>query len=286
MSSKDLQWQQQVNGAVAVITGAGSGMGRALARQLAGYGCNLALADINADALAETASELSSHVTCTLHQLDVADREAVEYFASEVAARHGKINLLFNNAGVAASGNLEVLPLEDFEWLMGINFWGVVYGCRAFLPYLRQANWGHIVNTSSVFGLISVPTQSAYHAAKFAVKGLTDSLAQELADSHIKVSCVMPGGVKTNIVRSSRFVASDNLSPTKEDLISSFDTLANLTADQAAAQILRGVARGRLRILVGRDAQFLAAAVRLLPVSYIRILGWMQKRGEKQMGDI
>jgi NAD(P)-dependent dehydrogenase (short-subunit alcohol dehydrogenase family) len=244
MSARDVEWQQQINGAVAVVTGAASGMGRALARQLAGYGCHVAIADVNPEGLAETASLLGSGITCTQHLIDVADPEAMSGFAQQVAARHGQVNMIFNNAGVAATGNLEVLPLEDFEWLMGINFWGVVHGCRAFLPYLRQAQWGHIVNTSSIFGLISVPTQSAYHAAKFAVKGFTDSLAQELEGSTIKVSCVMPGGVKTNIVRSSRYVASDNTSPTKEDMTSSFESLANLTSDQAASIILHGVAHG------------------------------------------
>lgn len=278
MSARDVEWQQQINGAVAVVTGAASGMGRALARQLAGYGCHVAIADVNAEGLAETASLLGSGITCTQHLIDVADPEAMSGFAQQVAARHGQVNMIFNNAGVAATGNLEVLPLEDFEWLMGINFWGVVHGCRAFLPYLRQAKWGHIVNTSSIFGLISVPTQSAYHAAKFAVKGFTDSLAQELEGSTIKVSCVMPGGVKTNIVRSSRYVASDNTSPTKEDMTSSFESLANLTSDQAASIILHGVAHGRLRILVGRDAQLMAALVRLLPVRYIKVMQWLRNR--------
>ena len=278
MSARDVEWQQQINGAVAVVTGAASGMGRALARQLAGYGCHVAIADVNAEGLAETASLLGSGITCTQHLIDVADPEAMSGFAQQVAARHGQVNMIFNNAGVAATGNLEVLPLEDFEWLMGINFWGVVHGCRAFLPYLRQAQWGHIVNTSSIFGLISVPTQSAYHAAKFAVKGFTDSLAQELEGSTIKVSCVMPGGVKTNIVRSSRYVASDNTSPTKEDMTSSFESLANLTSDQAASIILHGVAHGHLRILVGRDAQLMAALVRLLPVRYIKVMQWLRNR--------
>ncbi len=283
MSAVDVAWQQKIRGGVAVVTGAGSGMGRALAKQLSGYGCHVAIADINGDALAETARTLSGGVRCTQHTLDVADREAVEAFAAEVAGQHGQVNLVFNNAGVAASGTLEVLPYEDFEWLMGINFWGVVYGCKAFLPHLREAGWGHLVNTSSLFGLISVPTQSAYHAAKFAVKGFTDSLSQELRDSPIRVSCVMPGGVKTNIVRSSRYVASDNQSPTKEELVTSFDSLARLTEDQAAAEILRGVARGRRRILVGNDARVLAALVRLLPERYMDLMAWLQARSERRL---
>ena len=284
MSATDVRWQQKINGAVAVITGASSGMGQALAKQLAGYGCHLALVDVNAKGLAETAALVGTGITCTQHKVDVSDREAMETLAQQVVTQHGRVNMVFNNAGVAASGNLEVLPYEDFEWLMGINFWGVVHGCKAFLPYLRQAEWGHLINTSSVFGLISVPTQTAYHAAKFAVKGFTDSLAQELAESNIQVSCVMPGGVKTNIVRSSRFVASDNTSPTKEEMVTSFETFANLTSDQAAAEILHGVAHSRLRILVGRDAQLLAALVRLMPVRYSNVLNWFGRRRQENPG--
>lgn len=274
-------WQQRVRGAVAAVTGAGSGMGRALARQLASLGCNLAIADVDAARLGETAETLGA-VRCTRHVLDVADRGAVEAFAADVVAQHGGVNMVFNNAGVAASGNLEVLPYEDFEWLMGINFWGVVHGCKSFLPYLRRADWGHIVNTSSVFGLMSVPTQTAYHSAKFAVKGFTDSLSQELRDTSISVSCVMPGGVKTNIVRSSRYVPNDNASPTKEEVVSSFESLARLTPDQAAAEILHGVARGRRRILVGNDARLFAALVRLLPERYMDVMAWMQQREERR----
>lgn len=283
MSATDVRWQQQIKGGVAVITGASSGMGAALAKQLAGYGCNLALVDVNREGLAQTAAEVGSGITCTTHIVDVSDAEAMGTLASQVVATHGQVNMIFNNAGVAATGNFEVLPPEDFEWLMGINFWGVVYGCRAFLPHLRNASWAHVVNTSSIFGLISVPTQTAYHAAKFAVKGFTDSLALELEDSQIKVSCVMPGGVKTNIVQSSRFVASDNMSPTKDEMASTFETMANLTSDQAAAQILHGVAHGRRRILVGRDAQMLAALVRLLPVAYTKVLSWLQERSERKI---
>jgi len=274
-------WQRKVRGAVAAVTGAGSGMGRALARQLASLGCNLAIADVDATRLEETAHDLGA-VRCTRHVVDVSDRRAVEAFAADVFAQHGAVNMIFNNAGVAASGNLEALPYEDFEWLMGINFWGVVYGCKSFLPYLRRAEWGHIVNTSSLFGLMSVPTQTAYHSAKFAVKGFTDSLSQELRDTSISVSCVMPGGVKTNIVRGSRYVPNDNESPTKDEVVASFETLARLTPDQAAAEILRGVARGRRRILVGNDARLLAGLVRLLPERYMDVMAWMQQREERR----
>jgi len=277
----DVEWLRRVRGAVAVITGAASGMGQALASNLAGAGCHLALADVDEAGLDSTCrSILDDHpsLRVTRHRVDVADEAQMEAFAAAVLREHGGVNLLFNNAGVAASGFLEQLPSEDFEWLMGINFWGVVYGCRAFLPALHDAEWGHVVNTSSVFGLMAMPTQSAYHAAKFAVRGVTESLSQELRDTHIAVSCVLPGGVKTNIVKRSRYVASDNQAPTREEIAAQFEALAGLTSEQAADIILRGVARRRRRILVGRDAHVIAGLVYLLPVRYLDVVAWLMKR--------
>jgi len=212
----------------------------------------------------------------------VADRQAVAEFAAEVAGAHGKVNLIFNNAGVANAATVEDITYDDFEWLMNINFWGVVYGTKAFLPYLREAQEGHVVNTSSIFGLMSSPTQSAYHSAKFAVKGFTDALRLELADSPIGVSCVMPGGVKTNIVRSARFRISDNQAPTQEEVAARFESRAGLTADQAAQWILRGVQKNKARILVGRDAQIIAFLLRLFPVSYLRFIAWAQSREQRK----
>jgi len=281
LGSADVEWLKRVRGAVAVITGAASGMGQALARNLGAAGCNLALADVDEAGLEHSCrSILADHpgLRVTGHRVDVADEGQMEAFAAAVLREHGGVNLLFNNAGVAASGFLEQLPSEDFEWLMGINFWGVIYGCRVFLPALHDAEWGHIVNTSSIFGLVAVPTQSAYHAAKFAVRGVTEALSQELRDTPIAVSCVLPGGVKTNIVRRSRYVASDNQAPTREEIAAQFEALAGLTAEEAAAIILRGVARRRRRILVGRDAQLIAALVYLLPVRYLDVVAWLMKR--------
>lgn len=270
---------------VAVVTGAGSGMGRALALRLAGEGCHLALGDVNAAGLADTVSQAQAAAatqghTLRMHSapLDVADALAVEQFAADVVRVLGGVDLVFNNAGVALTGPFERLSADDFRWLMDINFWGVVHGTRAFLPHLRRSARAHLVNTSSVFGLISVPTQSAYHAAKFAVKGFTDAIRLELADSNIKVSCVMPGGVKTGIVRASRVVMTDNQSPTREEMASRFERYAALTPLEAADQILAGVRRGAPRILVGRDARMLAMLVRLFPVGYFKVLGWLGRR--------
>ncbi len=266
-------------GQVAAITGAGSGMGRALARRLAGRGCHVAISDVDEDGLAATAQELQSFsVQVQASQVDVADRAAVEAWAAATAKTFSCVNYVFNNAGVSVTGNVEMLRLEDFEWLMNINFWGVVHGTQAFLPYLRAANQGHVVNTASIFGIIAVPTQSAYNASKFAVRGFTEALRQELSDSHIGVSCVCPGGVKTNIVKRSRYVPQDNAGPTLETMAASFEELAGLTPDQAADVILQGVVRNKARILVGRDAQIIALMNRLLPVSYPRVLAWLRDR--------
>lgn len=194
-------------GRVAAITGAGSGIGRALAEQLAGHGAHLALSDIDDTGLAETVRRCEGRgVKVTSAHLDVADRAAVDAWAEAVAAEHGKVNLIFNNAGVALGATVEDMSIEDMTWLMNINFWGVVYGTKAFLPHLKAAGEGHIVNISSVFGLISIPTQSAYNAAKFAVRGFTDSLRIELDAMNCGVSCttVHPGGIKTNIARNAR----------------------------------------------------------------------------------
>src|SRR5580692_10974335 len=195
------------NNRVAAITGAGSGIGRALANNLARQGAHLALADIDDAGLAETVSLCEGYgVKITSQHVDVADRAAVEAWAEQVVADHGKVNLIFNNAGVALGATIESMSYEDFEWLMGINFWGVTYGTKAFLPYLKASGEGHIVNLSSVFGLLSIPSQSAYNAAKFGVRGFTDSLRMELEIERACVSSttVHPGGIKTNIVRNMR----------------------------------------------------------------------------------
>jgi NADP-dependent 3-hydroxy acid dehydrogenase YdfG len=258
---------------VAAITGAGSGMGRALAVQLAKQQCSVAISDVVDENLRETEALLSEYsVKVTRHLVDVADRDAVSQFASEANSAHGKINLIFNNAGVSVTDSAEHMSYEDFEWLMNINFWGVIYGTRAFLPYLQEASEAHIVNTSSIFGILSFPTQSAYNASKFAVRGYTESLRQELSGSHIGVSCVHPGGVKTNIVKTSRYTSFDNESPTKEEMEETFEQLAALTSDEAALQILRGVQKKKPRILVGKDARLLAFLARLFPVNYPALL--------------
>ncbi|MDF1764152.1 MAG: SDR family NAD(P)-dependent oxidoreductase, partial [Oleibacter sp.] len=191
---------QSYNNKVVVVTGAGSGIGRSLAQQLSEAGAHLALSDINEKSLHETVSLLSGAGKVTLQALDVSDRHAFEAYAEQVQADHGAVHMIINNAGVAVSETVEELKYEDMEWIMNINFWGVVYGTKSFLPLLKMQPESAIVNISSIFGVIALPTQSAYNATKFAVRGFTESLRQELKDTSVFVTTVHPGGIKTNIV--------------------------------------------------------------------------------------
>jgi butyryl-CoA dehydrogenase len=205
-------------------------------------------------------------VKVTSQRLDVADRESVYLWADQVVEDHGKVNLIFNNAGVALGATVEAMSYEDFEWLMDINFWGVVHGTKAFLPHLKAAGEGHIINVSSVFGLISVPTQSAYNAAKFAVRGFTDALRIELDLEDCGVSCttIHPGGVKTNIARNARIDKSVALlTGDGERSADEFDKVAMTRPERAARQILSAVERDRRRALVGPDAKAIDLLSRL-----------------------
>jgi NAD(P)-dependent dehydrogenase (short-subunit alcohol dehydrogenase family) len=262
----------QFAGRTCVITGAGSGIGRALSLSLAAQGARLALSDINLAAVEETAARATAAGAAEVraYALDVADRSAHLASAEAVIARFGTIHLVINNAGVAVSKNVLDMPLEDFEWLMGINFWGVIYGTYAYLPALIASGDGHLVNISSLFGLLAVPTQSAYNAAKFAVRGFTEAVRQEMlvAKEPVQVHCVHPGGVKTNIARSAR--AQPGVSA--EEMGRRFEKIAQLTPEQAAAIILRGVRRGSPRILVGKDARALDLLVRVLGPGYQQIV--------------
>ncbi|CAD5201400.1 SDR family NAD(P)-dependent oxidoreductase [Pseudomonas sp. FEN] len=274
------------DGKVAAITGAGAGMGRALAIALAREGCHLALADNNPQGLAQTLELARAAALLPLRMttrvLDVAERQALFDWAAATAAEHGGINLVFNNAGVALSSTVEGMNQEDLDWIVGINFWGVVHGTQAFLPYLRQTGNGHIINTSSVFGLFAQPGMSAYNASKFAVRGFTESLRQELDLMGIGVSatCVHPGGIRTDIARSSRI--RDNvkglLIDNEDQARADFEKLFITDADQAARVILHGVRRNRRRVLIGRDARILDLLVRLLPSAYQTLVVFVTRR--------
>ncbi|MBV8693347.1 MAG: SDR family NAD(P)-dependent oxidoreductase [Actinobacteria bacterium] len=263
-------------GRVAAITGAGSGIGRALAKNLAGRGTHLALSDVDEVGLAETVSLCEGHgVKVTSQRVDVADRAAVFAWADQVVADHGKVNLIFNNAGVALGATIEAMSYEDFSWLMNINFWGVVHGTQAFLPHLKATRDGHIVNISSVFGLISVPTQSAYNAAKFGVRGFTDALRMELEMDRAGVSCttVHPGGIKTNIARNARMDPSvAPMAGELEQVGADFDKVAMTSPEKAARQILAAVEQNKRRALIGPDAKFIDVISRLPAGLYQRVL--------------
>jgi butyryl-CoA dehydrogenase len=261
---------------VAAITGAGSGIGRALAQDLARRGTHLALCDIDEDGLAETVASCEGFgVKVTAHRVDVASRDAVYAWADQVVADHGKVNLIFNNAGVALGATIEAMSGEDFEWLMNINFWGVVHGTQAFLPHLQAAGEGHIVNVSSVFGLISVPSQSAYNASKFGVRGFTDALRMELdiADRGVSCTTVHPGGIKTNIARNARMDASvAAMAGDTETARRDFDKLARTTPEKAARQILAAVEQNKRRALIGPDAKVIDLISRLPAGLYQRVV--------------
>jgi NADP-dependent 3-hydroxy acid dehydrogenase YdfG len=261
---------------VAVITGAGSGIGRALAQLLAQKGCRLALADINEASLKETAASLQAEVMT--QKLDVADRAAVYAFAERVKQQFGTAHVVVNNAGVAVSQTVNDLSWEDFEWLMGINFWGVAYGTKAFLPMLLAQDEGAIVNISSVFGIIGVPTQSAYNAAKFAVRGFTEALRHELKDTGVRAISVHPGGIKTNIARASRFYRDPLGNSDHASMAARFDKLARTTPESAAATIVRGIEKGSPRVLIGADAVLIDKIQRLMPERYNAVMNAMMQR--------
>lgn len=267
---------------IAAITGAGSGIGRALAIALAKAGCHVALSDVDAEALAETVALCEGYgVKVTSSLLDVSDRDAVFAWADEVVAAHGAAHFIFNNAGVALGASVDATTHEDFAWLMDVNFWGVIHGTQAFLPIFKAAGEGHIVNISSVFGLLSIPTQSAYNAAKFGVRGFTDALRMELEieDSPVSATTIHPGGIKTNIVRNGRF--DDELIDPDEGQqgnIDEFEKTALTTPDKAAQQILRAVQRNRRRALIGPDAIAFDAVSRLPASLSQRLLIGIAKR--------
>lgn len=274
------------NGKVAAITGAGSGIGRQLALQLAQQGAHLALSDLNEQGLAQTLNLLKDYpVQVSLTKLDVADREAVYAWAESSFNEFGQVNLIFNNAGVALASTVEGMSYEELEWIFNINFWGVVYGTKAFLPYLKQSGEGHIINTSSLFGLTAQPTQSAYNATKFAVRGFTEALRQELDMEHCGVSAtsVHPGGIRTNIANAARMSDSIRaLGMNPERASRSFNKVLKTPPEEAAKVILDGVKANKARLLIGNDAKILDLVQRITPSHYAQALNLFAKKKSKK----
>jgi NADP-dependent 3-hydroxy acid dehydrogenase YdfG len=260
-----------VAGRTAVITGAGSGIGRALAQRLSAHGCPVALCDWNEANLKETVDTLAGPVLS--RAFDVRDRQAQMTWAAEVRAwAPAPIAMVVNNAGVTVSQTVAGASPEDDDWCFDVNFWGVVHGTRAWLPILTEQGSGAIVNVSSVFGLIGYPTQSAYCASKFAVRGFTESLRHELRGTDVRAIAVHPGGVKTHIVDNARFHVDDQGGTDHAAMSADFARLARTTPEKAAATIQKGIERGRDRVLIGGDAGVLSLLTRLAPERYYDVI--------------
>ena len=268
-----------LDGKVVVITGAGSGIGRALALQAARQGAILAISDWDEVGLVETAQQVqtSTHREVRTDKIDVRDRAAVQAYAASVREELGRVNVIVNNAGVALHGDFEETSYEDFEWVMDVDFWGVVQGTKEFLPHLIESGDGHVVNVSSLFGLLGMPGQTAYNSAKFAVRGFTEALRQEmiLAKHPVQVTCVHPGGIKTAIVRNARVTGSHD----QAHVAKHFDTkMARMTPERAAEIILDGVLANKPRVVVGADAKLLDLFVRLVGARYQRVFTLAARR--------
>jgi short-subunit dehydrogenase len=265
------------NESVAVITGATSGIGRALAVGLASEKiAGIAISDVNKAGLDETAKLVeAAGGRVSTHIVNVANRVEMENFVKAVIEKHGRATHIFNNAGVSLFGDVEEVSIEDIEWLMNVNFWGVVNGTKLFLPILREQKSAHIVNISSVFGFIAPPGNAAYSASKFAVRGFTEALRHELFDSHIAVSLVHPGGIRTNIANNGKLGANANESE-RRATVDAFNKRLTPTLPETAADIIvRAVKRRELRILIGADARQISFFSRLFPRNYLKVMNFL-----------
>jgi short-subunit dehydrogenase len=265
-----------IRGAAAAITGAASGIGRALALEFAARGCDLALADRDEAGLQTLAAEIAKNRSqkVTLHRVDVGEPPQIEAFAQAAVAEHAALNIVVNNAGVALLGQFNEIDHAQMDWLMNINFWGVVHSTRAFLPHLARQREAHIVNLSSIFGIVAPPGQTAYAAAKFAVRGFSESLRHELqmAASPVRLSVVHPGGVATNIVRNSRTGVGMTDNARRAQSIERFENAARTTPAAAALRIIAGIENNAPRILIGNDARFMDLLQRFRPGTYWAVL--------------
>ncbi len=261
-----------LTGAVAAITGAGSGIGRALAIELAGRGCELALADIDEGGLAQTQALLPGGLRVTTRRVDVSDQGAVDAWRDAVTSDFGRVSVLINNAGVALRGTHDVTSVRDLEWIMGINFWGAVYGTYAFLPLLKAEPQANIVTISSLFGLIAPPTQIGYCASKFAVRGFSEAIRHELGPTSVRLTVVHPGGIKTAIAARSRdaeFADTAN----RERETKAFERKLVTPPEVAASKIVKAILSDKPRLLIGNDAYLCDLVRRLFPARYMQVLG-------------
>ena len=269
----------------AAVTGAASGIGRALAIELSARGCDLALADRDEAGLQEIAAELARTTSrkISVHRVDIGERSEIAAFAAAAIAAHPSLNILVNNAGVALLGQFNEIDQAEIEWLFNINFWGVVHSTRAFLSHLATRPEAHIVNVSSIYGIIAPPGQTAYSSAKFAVRGFSEALRHELqaASSPVRLSVVHPGGVSTNIVRNMRMGAGVTDNERRALAIEWFDQIARTTPKDAALRIIRGIENNEPRILIGGDARFMDLLQRLRPATYWRVMAWWTERTRK-----
>jgi short-subunit dehydrogenase len=277
-----------IAGATVAVTGAASGIGRALAIELAARGADLALADRDEAGLETVAAEIAAMPAPTgappkvsLHRVDIGDGEQVQAFAREAIAAHPALNIVINNAGVALLGQFHEIDQAQMAWLFDINFWGAVHATRAFLPHLASRPASHLVNLSSIFGIVAPPGQTAYAASKFAVRGFSEALRHELqmANSPVRLSVVHPGGIKTNIVRNSRAGSGVTDNERRVQTIERFDAIARTSARDAALRIIRGIERNEPRILIGGDARFMDLLQRFLPATYWKVMAKRISRG-------
>lgn len=261
-----------VHGAAAAITGAASGIGRALALELAARGCDVALADRDEAGLKDAAAEVKGRHSrnVSVHRCDVSEAKELEQFAAAATRDHPQLNIVINNAGVALFGQFHELDHHQIEWLMNINFWGVVHGVRAFMPHLARQKEAHIVNLSSIFGIIAPPGQTAYAAAKFAVRGFSESLRHELElnGSPVRLSVVHPGGIATSIARNAKVGAGMSDNERRVQSIDRFEKVSRTSPEAAAQRIIRGIEKNEKRILIGNDARFMDIIQRFKPSTY------------------